>query len=64
MSIKLTKGNVSDLNSAEYLSKNLIGKLFGDKGYISKDLAARLYKKRLATLYWNSKGYEKLLNGN
>jgi hypothetical protein len=47
MSIKLTKGNISDLNTVEYLSKNLTGKLFGDKGYISKDLAARLHARGL-----------------
>ncbi|KJW07241.1 transposase DDE domain protein [Orientia tsutsugamushi str. UT144] len=37
MSVKITKGNKSDLSVASVISKVLSGKLFGDKAYISKD---------------------------
>lgn len=47
MAIKITKGNSSDLSQAAGLARDLVGKLFGDKGYISKDLFAKLYKKGL-----------------
>lgn len=36
MNIKITKGNVFDNQVIDDLSKNLKGKLFGDRGYISK----------------------------
>ena len=36
MNIKITKGNVFDNQVIDGLSKDLKGKLFGDKGYISK----------------------------
>ena len=38
MAIKLTKGNASDLSVVEGLTKGLQGKLFGNKGYISRNL--------------------------
>jgi hypothetical protein len=47
MSIKITRGNVSDLSAAKDLNRNLTGKLYGDKGYISKDLFAYLYRRGL-----------------
>lgn len=40
----LTSGNVSDRASVENLSKNLFGKLFGDRGYISSELFNKLFK--------------------
>lgn len=43
MAIKITKGNKSDLSVAGNLAKGLKGKLFGDKGYISKELFSNLY---------------------
>lgn len=43
MAIKITKGNKSDISSARSLTQGLSGKLFGDKGYISKNLFDTLY---------------------
>ena len=45
MSFKLTAGNVDDRKTAPDLMKNLVGKLFGDRGYISKDLSEKLMEK-------------------
>lgn len=47
MAIKITKGNSSDLSCADSLAKGLQGKLFGDKGYISKELFGKLYARDL-----------------
>lgn len=47
MAIKITKGNKSDLSCAEDLTEGLEGKLFGDKGYISKVLFSKLYAKHI-----------------
>jgi len=47
MAIKITKGNKSDLSAIPTLIKGLKGKLFADKGYISKDGFNDLFKKDL-----------------
>ena len=47
IAVKITKGNRSDLSCAMNLSKGLEGKIFGDKGYISKDLFHNLYNSGL-----------------
>ena len=47
MAIKITKGNKSDLSVVGDLSKGLIGKLFGDKAYIYKELYNKLYARNL-----------------
>ena len=47
MAFKLTRGNSSDLKSAEDLLKTLQGLAFGDKGYIGKTVFDRLLKKGL-----------------
>ncbi len=46
----LTAGNVDDRVPVPWLSKDLIGKLFGDKGYISQELFLKLYEKGLAII--------------
>jgi hypothetical protein len=43
LSLRLTAGNVDDRQLVEKLVKELFGKLFGDKGYISRDLFERLF---------------------
>jgi len=43
----LTKGNVDDRNPVPKLTKKISGKLFGDKGYISKKLFKMLFAKNL-----------------
>ena len=45
LAFQLTPGNVSDVSMTETLSKGLWGKLFGDKGYISLEMAQKLFKK-------------------
>jgi Transposase DDE domain len=45
--LKLTPGHVSDTAPVPALTKDLIGKLFGDKGYISKKLAGELLRRGL-----------------
>jgi len=46
LSFYLTKGNVDDRNIElmTAMTKDVFGKLFGDKGYISKDLAELLFQ--------------------
>lgn len=43
----LSPGNVDDRKPVPELSKNLTGKLFGDKGYLSCKLFAKLYERGL-----------------
>ncbi|KJV70568.1 transposase DDE domain protein [Orientia tsutsugamushi str. UT76] len=47
MSVKITKGNKSDLSIASVISEGLSGKLFGDKAYISKELFHQLFSNSL-----------------
>lgn len=49
LSFKLTKGNVHDGNRdvVKFVVKNLFGKLFADKGYISKELFEMLHQDGL-----------------
>jgi hypothetical protein len=48
VALKLTPGNVSDTAPVRSLTKDLAGKLFGDKGYIGKKLAEDLLRRGLA----------------
>lgn len=43
----ITPGNVDDRKNVDKISKNIKGKLFGDKGYISQKLAASLLQRGL-----------------
>jgi hypothetical protein len=43
LAYRLTKGNVDDREPVEPMTKGLFGKLFGDKGYISKSLFEKLF---------------------
>jgi len=47
VAVMLTRGNVSDTTPVPQLTKNLIGKLFGDKGYIGKKLTEILLSRGL-----------------
>ena len=42
MALKLTKGKVDDLNPVTEMAGSLFGKLYGDKGYISRALSGKL----------------------
>lgn len=47
LAFQLTPGNVDDRKPVPTLTKDLFGKLFADKGYISKDLFAGLWEHQL-----------------
>jgi len=49
LAVRMTPGNVSDTNTAVVtgLTRGLQGKLFGDKGYISRELFAKLWQQGL-----------------
>jgi hypothetical protein len=47
MAVKLTAANVDDRKPVPDLAKHLVGKLFGDKGYISQDLFEKLFENGL-----------------
>ncbi len=47
LAFKLTEGNTDDRNPVPDMADGLIGKLFGDRGYISQDLFEKLYEQRL-----------------
>jgi len=47
LAVKLTPGNVDDRDPVQELTTGLIGKLFGDKGYISKKLFEELFARGL-----------------
>lgn len=45
VSLKLTKGNVDDRKPVPEMADSIFGKLYGDKGYISKALSGELLDK-------------------
>ncbi|GAC27320.1 hypothetical protein GPAL_0440 [Glaciecola pallidula DSM 14239 = ACAM 615] len=47
---KVTTGNVHDAQPVEALAQGLTGKLYGDKGYLSKALEANLFDKGVALI--------------
>ena len=50
MAAKVTTGNVHDTQPVEALAQGLTGKLYGDKGYLSKALEANLFDKGVALI--------------
>lgn len=52
IAIKITQGNIDDRKAFEamVLAKNLRGKCYADKGYISKSLFERLYRRGLTLI--------------
>src|SRR3954470_8559143 len=50
VALTLTPGNVHDTTPVSQLTQRLIGKLFGDKGYVGKDLAHRLLRRGLVLM--------------
>jgi hypothetical protein len=48
VALKITAGNVADTKVVPSLTKTLVSKLFGDKGYIGKNLADQLLRRGLA----------------
>ena len=47
LAYRLTGGNVDDRQPVEPMTRGLFGKLFGDKGYISKSLFEKLFHRGL-----------------
>lgn len=47
LAFQITPGSVSDISMVETLSKGILGKLFGDKGYISSEIGKTLLKQGL-----------------
>ena len=47
LAFKLTPGNTDDRKPVPDLTKDLVGKLFGDRGYISQKLFEELYERGL-----------------
>ena len=47
LAFQLTPGNISDVSMVETLSRGIVGKLFGDKGYVSSKLARQLFERGL-----------------
>ncbi len=47
LAFKLTSGNTDDRQPVPDLTQDLIGKLFGDRGYISQALFEKLYEQGL-----------------
>ena len=50
MAFKITKANTGDRKPVEFLTQGLLGKLIGDKGYISQALFDSLYQRGLQLL--------------
>jgi DDE family transposase len=50
VALKLTPGNVNDTTPVPDLTRDLIGKLFGDKGYVGQALAERLLRRGLVLM--------------
>ena len=50
VALKLTPGTVNDTTPVPQLTRDLIGKLFGDKGYVGQDLARRLLRRGLVLM--------------
>jgi hypothetical protein len=47
LGFQLTQGNIADVSMTEVLTQGIIGKLFGDKGYISTEVAKNLFQRGL-----------------
>lgn len=47
LAFQLTPGNRSDISVLEKLSKGVFGRLFGDKGYVSMEMAKKLFHQGL-----------------
>ena len=50
VALTLPPGTVNDTTPVSQLTQRLIGKLFGDKGYVGKDLAHRLLRRGLVLM--------------
>ncbi len=60
MAGRITPGNTDDRAMLDAMTQGLEGKIFADKGYISKDLFAQLWARGLHLITGIRKKYEKL----
>lgn len=60
-SLTLTKGNVDDRKPVPTITKRLTGLLFGDKGYIKKELFEKLFDRGLKLVTKVKKGMKNVL---
>src|SRR5262249_43831565 len=58
LAVMITPGNVDDRKPAGRLARRLFGKLFGDRGYISKELFALLSRAGRAIDHQDQEEYE------
>jgi len=61
MRVKLTGGNVDDRKVIPQMTQGLTGLLFGDKGYISKELFLKLYRRGLKLVTGIKKNMKNIL---
>jgi hypothetical protein len=61
MKVKITPGNVDDRKVVDQMTENMAGFLFGDKGYIDRELFLRLYKRGLKLVTGIKKNMKNIL---
>jgi hypothetical protein len=59
LAFQFSSGNTDDRAPVPNMTENIVGKLFGDKGYISKKLFTELYERGFAARNKNKIQYEK-----
>jgi Transposase DDE domain len=64
LAVMITPGNVDDRKPAPRLAQRLFGKLFGDRGYISKELFALLSRAGRATDHQDQEEYEEQVDAD
>ena len=63
IALKITKGNVDDRDPVPELTKDLIGTIYADKGYIKQNLFVNLYERGLKMVHGLKKNMQnKLMN--
>lgn len=61
LAFKLTTGNTDDRKPVPDMTQDLIGKLFGDRGYISQELFEKLYEQGLELITGRKKNMKQKL---
>ena len=61
LAFKLTPGNTDDRKPVADMTQDLIGKLFGDRGYISQELFEKLYEQGLKLITRHKKNMKQKL---
>ena len=61
LAFKLTPGNTDDRQPVPDMTQDIIGKLFGDRGYISQELFEKLYEQGLQLITRHKKNMKQKL---